>query len=162
MLRLAFALPFFLAGCSVFGDFNDGDCGDGALSGTLTATAGGRSFSDVCLQGRFTGGTLAIGGTLGAHEGEQQGQIDLTVQGAQAGQTYAFGLGNPGLTAAYSELDANTPTAASRLFTAGAGSGSVTVLAVSASGASGTFRFTGVNDGGASLAVTGGRFEVEF
>ena len=159
------ALVFVFSGCSVFGGSDDGDCGSGVVaSGSLTASVAGSSFRSVCLQGQFSSGTLAIGGNLGATEGGSQKQINLTVPGAQAGQTYSIGGFSPAVVATYSELDISDPTDTSRLFTAapGAGSGSVTVDAVSASGASGTFEFTGRNSAGSTVSVSGGRFDIEY
>ena len=164
-LVLSCALALSLTGCSLFGGSTDDACGTGDVaSGSLTATAGGGSFSAVCVQGQFEQGVLAIGGNLGAEGADLQEQINVTVQGAQSGQTYTFGFSNPGLIAVYSALDPSNPTDASRVYTANAvaGSGSVTVDAVSASGARGSFSFTGVNNDGASVAVTSGRFDVEF
>lgn len=161
-------LPLFvlaLSGCSLFGGSDGDDCGSGAVAtGSLSATVAGEGFVGICLQGQFDSGTLAVGGNLGAEGTPVQEQINLTIQGAQPGQTYAFGLSNPGLIAVYSALDASDPTDASGVYTANAvaGTGSITVDAVSEAGASGTFSFTGRNNDGQTLAVTSGRFDLEF
>lgn len=164
-----FALLAFLllcaSGCSIFGGSDDGDCGSGDLaSGTLTASVAGSSFESVCVQGELSSGALALGGNLGATEGGSQKQINITVPGAQAGQTYAIGGFGDLVIATYSELTIDDPMDTSRLFTAapGAGSGRVTLDAVSASGASGTFEFTGRNSSGATISVTSGQFDIEF
>lgn len=167
MLRCLPLLLFALAlsGCSLFGG-SDEACGtgDSVASGSLSATVSGDSFRAVCLQGSLESGTLAVGGNLGAEGTPVQEQINLTIQGAQVGQTYTFGLSNPGLIALYSAVDVSDPLDASGVYTANPviGTGSVTVDAVSASGASGTFEFTGHNDEGQTVAVTNGRFDLEF
>ncbi|OZC02069.1 DUF6252 family protein [Rubricoccus marinus] len=163
LLLLAFALAF--SGCSIFGGSDDSDCGSGDLaSGSLSATVAGNAFDAVCVQGQLSSGALAIGGNLGATEGGSQKQINITLPGAQAGQTYQIGALGTATIATYSELSIDDPTDTSRLYTAapGAGSGSITVDAVSASGASGSFEFTARNSDGQTVAVTGGRFDIDF
>ena len=163
----ALVVTLSLSGCSIFGGSDDGDCGSGSANdatGSLTATVAGNSFRSVCIQGTVDSGTLSLGGNLGATEGGSQKQINLTVSGAQAGQTYSIGGFSPIIIATYSELDISDPTNTDNLYTAGpgSGSGSITVDAVSASGASGSFEFTGRNNSGAMISVTNGRFDVEF
>lgn len=159
------ALVLIFSGCSLFGGSDD-PCGTSELnaSGTLTATVDGDRFAAVCLQGSLESGTLGIGGNLGAEGTPVQEQINLTILGAQPGQTYTFGLANPGLIAVYSALDTANPTDASGVYTANAvaGTGSITVDVVSTDGASGTFIFTGRNNDGQTLAITEGRFDIDF
>ena len=167
MLRvlLVFLLALSFSGCSVLGGSDDDDCGSGDVaSGSLDATIDGASFRSVCIQGQLSSGALAIGGNLGATEGGQQKQINITVPGAQAGQTYTIGGISPAIIATYSELSIDDPTDTSRLFTAapGAGSGSVTIDAASASGASGSFEFTARSSAGTTVRVTAGTFDIDF
>ena len=162
---LLLALVLTAPGCSIFGGSGTSDCGSGALaSGSLSATVAGDAFRAVCVQGQLSSGVLALGGNLGASEGGNQKQINLTVPSAQAGQTYEIGALGTVTLASYSELDISNPTDASGLYTAapGAGSGSVTVDAVSASGARGTFAFTARNSAGQTVSVTAGSFDIEF
>ena len=121
----------------------------------MTATAAGASFEAVCIAGSLTNGVLSLGGieNLGS-AGATQRQINLNVPSAAVG-TISL---TPGL-ASYADVDDPANAAAGTY--AGTG-GTVTLEAVSATGASGTFSFTARTNAGATVQISGGAFDVTF
>lgn len=156
MLRLTLPalllVPLTLAACDASND-DDGD-GAGCGSGTMTATIGGASFSATCVTGSYTSGVLSVGGNLGASQGGSQEQITMALPGATAGSTVSLGMGP---TATYARI---TGSDASQTYVAT--SGTVRVESMSASGAKGTFSFTGRNNGGQTISVASGAFDITF
>lgn len=147
---LALPVALTLAGC----DSTDGGGGSGCGSGTMTATVAGASFTAVCVTGQFTSGVLVVAGNLGASQGGAQEQINLSMPGATAGGSVSFGLGPTATYAKISGSDASQTYAST--------SGSAKITAVSATGAKGTFAFTGRNNAGATIVVANGSFDITF
>ena len=120
----------------------------------MTATVGGASFAATCVTGSLTSGVLTVGGNLGASQGGTQEQITIALPGATAGGTVSLGMGP---TATYAKI---VGTDASQTYVAT--SGTVRVESMSASGAKGTFSFTGRNNGGQTISVASGAFDITF
>lgn len=147
-----FLLSVTLLGCDSADDGGD-DNGPGG-GGTLTATVGGASFSATTIVASFQSGVLSIGGNLGASQGGQQEQINLTVNGAAVG-SFTFGIG--GAVGVYSKAESVTNIAAYTAL-----SGTLTVSALDADGAEGTFSFQGRDNTGNTIQVSNGAFDVTF
>lgn len=150
ILPLLTAISLTLSACDATDDGGNGGCG----SGTMTATVAGASFAATCVTGSFTSGVLTVGGNLGASQGGSQEQITIALPGATAGGSVSLGFGP---TATYAKI---VGTDASQTYVAT--SGTVRVTAVSASGATGTFSFTGRTNGGQTISVASGTFDIAF
>jgi len=156
--RLPLALSVFalvaLPACdSADGGSGNGVCGTSAV-GTFTATLPGGTFTAKCVTGSFSSGVLSVGGNLGASQAGAQEQITLALPGAAVGKTIALGMGATATYAKVSGTDLSGTYAAT--------SGTATVTAVSATAAKGTFAFTGRNNAGQTVQITGGSFDVTF
>ena len=155
----ALALLLVLAGCSSGSGTDDAACAaaGATASGTLAATAGGEAFSAACIQAQRSGPALSLVGivNLDGSAGATQRQISITVPSAGMGTFQApFGA-----ILTYADVDLANPTEG----TYAAISGSVTVDVLTDSHAEGSFAFTGrASEGGPTVQVTGGTFDVDF
>ena len=150
LLALLLIAPALLVGC----DSDDGGSGSG---GTLTAQVGGTAFTAAAVTATFSGGALVFGGSSVSNPPRQ---INISIPGAQAGQTYTLGAGG-GSSATATWVEGTT---AADMYVASlvSGSGSITIQTLTADGATGTFSFTGSNNASATRQVTSGQFDVEF
>lgn len=126
-----------------------------SATGSLTARAGGESFTAACVSGSFSNGVLSLAGleNLDGSAGATQRQINLMIPGASTGtRTITVGL------ATYADVDLANPAAG--MYTAT--TGTITIDEVSASGASGSFSFSARNNGGQTVQVSGGEFDITF
>ncbi len=163
---LALLVPTMTA-CDSEGDGDgNGNGGGGGNNGngTLTATADGSSFQSELVVFTFESGVLAISGITNADgsDGSTQRQILLTVPNAAVG-TFNIGPSSAGTQAIYVNAQSTDPTEiAMNTYTANfiLGSGQIVINELSASGASGTFSFTGANTSGGTAQVTNGQFDV--
>lgn len=149
-LPLLVCLALSASACDSTDDGGGAGCGDG----TMTATIGGSSFAATCVTGSLTSGVLSVGGNLGASQGGSQEQITIALPGASAGGTMSLGMGP---TATYAKING---TDVSQTYVAT--SGTVRIESMSASGAKGTFSFTGRNNGGQTISVASGAFDITF
>ena len=150
ILPLLTAISLTLSACDATDDGGNGGCG----SGTMTATVAGASFAATCVTGSFTSGVLTVGGNLGASQGGSQEQITIALPGAAAGSTVSLGMGP---TATYAKING---TDVSQTYVAT--SGTVRIESMSASGAKGTFSFTGRNNAGQTISIASGAFDITF
>lgn len=162
--RLPIVLSLFALAALPACDASDGGTGNGVCgtsavgTGSFTATTPSGTFTAKCVTGSFQSGTLSVGGNLGASgasAGVAQEQFTLALPGASAGRAIPLGLT---AIATYARLTGAAD--ASNLYTAT--SGSATVTAVSATAARGTFSFTGRNNAGQTVQITGGSFDLTF
>lgn len=146
----------FLAGCDSNGA-GGAACEQAGLTatGSFSATAAGEGFTAACVSGQFTNGVLAIAGleNIDGSAGASQRQININLFNPQTGSN-TIGTG----VATYADVDLANPAAGTYAST----SGSVQLDAVSATGAKGTFSFTARNNGGQTVQVTNGRFDITF
>lgn len=147
-------LAFSLTACDSSDDGDDGDNGGLGGGGTLTASVAGASFNATTIIAGVQNGVLTIGGNLGASQGGQQEQINLTVNAAAVG-TFNFGIG--GAIGVYSKAESITDLTAYTAL-----SGSITISALDDNGAEGTFSFQGRGNTGTTIQVSDGVFDVTF
>ena len=149
-----------VAGCDTVSDtVDEAACRASGYAdvGTVTASVSGSAYSTPCVRGDLEQGALAIASLDGVvSQGAQRG-IALTVPG-DAPDTYA--IGDEAAAATYVARAADASQQADETYLAT--SGTITVTAVSASGAAGTFSFTARTVGGDEVAVTNGRFDVTY
>lgn len=154
MTRLALfvAAALVASACSTFSLSGDAACGSRA-SGSLSASVDGEVAKASCVQGAVAEGTLDIRGSFG------DDQVHVTIPGAQQGQTYALGGASDLGRATYSDAITDALDSSEG---PGASDGTVTLDAVSASGARGTFAFTARRADGSAVEVARGQFDIEF
>lgn len=158
VLPLLFTLLLIpaLIGCDSGSDDDDGG-NNPNNAGTLTATADGSSFQSELVTVTFQSGVLSIAGITNADgsDGSTQRQIILTIPNAATG---TFGV-SPfmGVIATYADADLTNPANAY----AGT-SGQIVIDALSDSSAEGSFSFTATNNGGDTVEISNGQFDVTF
>lgn len=158
---LGFALVLSLSACDGNdpGGADNGGADNGCADGSMTATAGGRSFDAECIQLDVSGNLLTLGGVANADgsDGAMQRAINL------AGIPAEVGAHTPTV-ATYGNVNTANPSdsetcAASPI--PGAGGVEVVVEEITESGARGTFAFTALcPSDGSSVQVTSGKFDV--
>lgn len=140
------AFSFVFTSCS-----KDDDDGAATGNGSLTAKVDGVNFnSTLAVQATLSSGVLAFGGT------GSDGQITIAIPNYTAPGTFNLGAGNMS-TATY-----NITTAPYTGYVASmvSGSGSIVVTELSGGYVKGTFSFTGMATGGATKAITEGKFNI--
>ena len=147
------ALPaLLLTGCGSNGP--DAACASAGFeaTGSLSATAGGEAFSAACMNATFSNGAFVVAGieNLGA-AGASQRQISFTVMNPQTGS-------NQAVVATYADIDLANPTAG----TYAATNATIQFDAFSSTAAEGSFSFTARNNGGQTVQVTNGRFDLSY
>ena len=135
-------------------------CGDDATTNAtgnagMSAKVDGNSWSPGTINAQNASGNLILGGT--EISGANNRQINISVPGATAGNTYQIG-GTIGLTFNYIEGSMGSVNIFS------ATSGSVTVSEFSSTGAKGTFSVTAAGTNGATgtRTINDGSFDVKF
>lgn len=125
----------------------------------LTATAAGNAFRSACVSGQFTSGTLAIAGldNIDGSAGATQRQININVPSTSVGTVNVSATGL-GAIVSYADVDLANPAAG----TYAGISGSVTIDALSATGAEGSFTYTARNNGAQTVDATNGSFDITF
>lgn len=105
----------------------------------------------------MSGSALALAGltNIDGSAGASQRQINLTVIGSTPGE---YAIGGVGAIATYADIDLANPAQG----TYAGISGSVTLDAASATGASGSFSFQARNNAGQTVQVSGGEFDITF
>lgn len=161
-MRFALVLPLFalVAGCDTVSDtVDEAACRASGYAdeGTVSASVNGSRYSTPCVRGDLEQGALAIASLDGVvSQGAQRG-IALTIPGDEP-DTYTIGADAAAATYVARAADSSQQADETYLAT----SGTITVTAVSASGATGTFSFTAQTVGGGEVEVTNGRFDVTF
>ena len=153
LLLLLALLP--LAACDS-DDVDSAACAAAGITstGTMTATAAGEGFTAACVRASLSNGVLSVAGieNVTGATGANQRQINLIVPGAAVGSsTASFGT-------SYADVDLSDPTTG----TYAATGGTITLDALSSTGASGSFSFSARNNGGQTVQVSSGAFDVTF
>lgn len=155
-LALAAAL---LAGCS---SSNSGDNGGGSGGSTpITATVNGSAFvGNTSPIAHYLGNALSFS----AFNSDQSQEILITVTNVSGTGTFSF---ESALGGSVAEYETSATSSTPQWITGyNGGTGTITVSALTATGASGTFSFTGAASPGTGASgtatVTNGKFNVTF
>lgn len=152
VLRICFltAIVALLASCS-------SSTSNGTPDGYyVTAKLGSEDFSaleSTCI-GSSNGGVLVFAGTAGTTSPRQ---LNISVPNAEEGKSYTVAT-NMGMT-----MVCTVGTTATSIYTASlvSGNGELTITKLTATEASGTFSFSGMNTSGGSMTVSNGKFHVK-
>jgi len=128
-----------------------------ADSGTVRATVSGDSFSGTCVRVDRESGTLTI---VGADNVVSQNDQEVITIAVPSDDLRSYDLSNDVATAAFARRTEDPNDQGDEVYVAT--SGTLTVTAVSDDSAEGTFAFSARNASGATVEVSGGRFNVSF
>ena len=162
-MRHALALLAAISLVACGGDSGTGPNPNGS-GGTITATVDGSTWAppSTLVQAAYGNNTFALGGTV---TGTPNRQINITVSGVSGPGTFDLGPANP---AALALLTFSTGSSSVSTWTTALSpaTGSITFSTLTATGAQGSFQFTGQATPGTSAtgqkSVTSGSFNVTF
>ena len=128
-----------------------------ADAGSVRATVDGDRFSGTCVRVDREAGTLTI---VGADNVVSQNSQEVITLAVPTGEARTYDLGAEVATAAYAARTEDPDDQGDEVYAAI--DGTLTVTSVTDGATTGTFSFTGRTLNGATVEVSGGRFDVSF